>query len=71
LTPNGVQSAFSNCQQLSNSHLGCSAVLAYAIASVSPNMDVANAALPAYVTSLLFFVGLLLRIQDQPDYWKW
>ncbi|CAK0783380.1 hypothetical protein CVIRNUC_006579 [Coccomyxa viridis] len=46
-------------------------VLAYAIASVSPNMDVANAALPAYVTSLLFFVGLLLRIQDQPNYWKW
>ncbi|KAK9904696.1 hypothetical protein WJX75_000743 [Coccomyxa subellipsoidea] len=46
-------------------------VLAYAIASVSPNMDVANAALPAYVTSLLFFVGLLLRIQDQPAYWKW
>lgn len=34
-------------------------------------MDVANAALPAYVTSLLFFVGLLLRIQDQPNYWKW
>ena len=47
------------------------AVLAYAIASVSPTMDVANAALPAYVTSLLFFVGLLLRIQDQPAYWKW
>jgi hypothetical protein len=47
------------------------AVLAYFIAAVSPNMDVANAALPAYVTSLLFFVGLLLRIQDQPNYWKW
>ena len=47
------------------------AVLAYAIAAVSPTMDIANAALPAYVTSLLFFVGLLLRIQDQPAYWKW
>ncbi|KAK9823062.1 hypothetical protein WJX81_005585 [Elliptochloris bilobata] len=46
-------------------------VLAYAIAAVSPTMDIANAALPAYVTSLLFFVGLLLRIQDQPNYWKW
>ena len=46
-------------------------MLAYFIAAVSPNMDVANAALPAYVTSLLFFVGLLLRIQDQPNYWKW
>jgi len=46
-------------------------VLAYAIAAVSPTMDIANAALPAYVTSLLFFVGLLLRVQDQPAYWKW
>ena len=46
-------------------------MLAYAIAAVSPTMDIANAALPAYVTSLLFFVGLLLRIQDQPAYWKW
>ena len=34
-------------------------------------MDVANAALPAYVTVLLFFVGLLLRPQDQPAYWHW
>lgn len=34
-------------------------------------MDVANAALPAYVTVLLFFVGLLLRPQDQPKYWSW
>ena len=46
-------------------------MLAYAIAAVSPTMDIANAALPAYVTSLLFFVGLLLRVQDQPNYWKW
>lgn len=46
-------------------------MLAYAIAAVSPTMDIANAALPAYVTSLLFFVGLLLRVQDQPAYWKW
>ena len=34
-------------------------------------MDMANAALPAYVTVLLFFVGLLLRNQDQPVYWRW
>ena len=45
--------------------------LGYAIASAAPNMDVANAALPAYVTTLLFFVGLLLRPQDQPKYWRW
>ena len=32
-------------------------VLAYFIAALSPNMDVANAALPAYVVTLLFFAG--------------
>ncbi len=47
------------------------AALGYFIAAVSPNMDIANAALPAYVTVLLFFVGLLLRPQDQPSYWHW
>ncbi|EIE26352.1 hypothetical protein COCSUDRAFT_39467 [Coccomyxa subellipsoidea C-169] len=45
--------------------------LGYFIAAISPNMDMANAALPAYVTVLLFFVGLLLRNQDQPVYWRW
>jgi ATP-binding cassette, subfamily G (WHITE), member 2 len=34
-------------------------VLAYLIAALSPNMDVANAALPAYVVTLLFFAGKL------------
>jgi hypothetical protein len=32
-------------------------VLAYFVAALSPNMDVANAALPAYVVTLLFFAG--------------
>ena len=45
--------------------------MAYFLAAASPNMDVANAALPAYVVSLLFFVGLLIRHIDQPDYWSW
>ncbi len=49
----------------------CCAVLAYIIAALSPNMDVANGALPAYVVILLFFVGLLIRPQDQPSYWHW
>lgn len=47
------------------------AAIGYFIAAISPNMDMANAALPAYVTVLLFFVGLLLRNQDQPIYWRW
>ena len=29
-------------------------------------MDAANAALPAYVLTLQFFVGLLIRISDIP-----
>ena len=38
---------------------------------MSPNMDVANAALPTYVVTLLFFAGFLFRFQDIPDYWFW
>lgn len=46
-------------------------MLAYTIAALSPNMDVANAALPTYVTALLFFAGCLIRWSDIPNYWKW
>ncbi|KAK9867775.1 hypothetical protein WJX84_007302 [Apatococcus fuscideae] len=46
-------------------------VLGYFIAAMSPNLDVANASLPAYVGSLLFFVGCLLRVNDMPGYWRW
>ena len=46
-------------------------MLAYFIAALSPNMDVANAALPAYVVTLLFFAGFLLRWGDIPKYWQW
>lgn len=38
---------------------------------MSPNIDVANAALPAYVVTLLFFAGLLIRVDEMPEYWKW
>ncbi|KAK9808007.1 hypothetical protein WJX73_002773 [Symbiochloris irregularis] len=47
------------------------AVLAYVIAALSPTMEVANGALPAYVVTLLFFVGLLIRADNQPRYWHW
>lgn len=46
-------------------------VLAYVIATIAPNMDVANAALPTYVVTLLFFGGFLFRFEDMPEYWKW
>jgi ATP-binding cassette, subfamily G (WHITE), member 2 len=46
-------------------------VLAYFVAALSPNMDVANAALPSYVVTLLFFGGFLMRWSDMPKYWQW
>jgi len=51
--------------------LSCGIVLAYFVAALSPNMDVANAALPTYVVTLLFFAGFLFRFDDIPDYWFW
>lgn len=46
-------------------------VLAYCVSAFSPNMDVANAALPTYVVTLLFFAGFLFRFHDIPRYWFW
>ncbi|WPT13868.1 ABC transporter G family member 50 [Picochlorum sp. SENEW3] len=51
--------------------LGCGIVVAYFVAALSPNMDVANAALPSYVVTLLFFSGFLLRWSDIPKWWQW
>lgn len=45
--------------------------LAYLIGALSPTMEVANTAVPAYVVTLLFFTGLLIRFDDMPDYWFW
>jgi hypothetical protein len=45
--------------------------LAYLVAALSPNMDVANAALPAYVVTLLFFAGQLITFGVMPNYWSW
>ena len=46
-------------------------VLAYLISALSPNMEAANAILPTYVVTLLFFAGFLIRPADTPEYWKW
>ena len=62
-------SATIQCRYSALSVLG--SVLAYLVAALSPTMDVANGALPAYVVTLLFFVGLLIRADDQPAYWHW
>lgn len=45
--------------------------LGYMIAALSPNMHVANAVLPIYVTVLLFFAGLLIVHSSIPDGWRW
>lgn len=47
------------------------AALGYLVAAMSPSMEIANSVYPAYVVSLLFFVGLLIRLPDIPKYWKW
>eukprot|EP00884_Botryococcus_braunii_P006507 jgi/Botrbrau1/15858/Bobra.40_1s0042.1 len=51
--------------------LCCGIVVAYTVAALAPNMDVANAALPTYTVTLLFFSGFLIRFPDIPSYWKW
>lgn len=47
------------------------AALAYFVAAMSPNLDVANAMVPALVITMLYFVGCLMRLQDIPKYWVW
>ncbi|KXZ54635.1 hypothetical protein GPECTOR_4g700 [Gonium pectorale] len=46
-------------------------VMAYFVASFAPNMDVANALLPTYAVTLLFFAGFLIRTDEMPPWWKW
>lgn len=47
------------------------AVLGYFIAALSPNMDVANALLPLYVTIQLMFAGFLIPTDYMRNYWRW
>jgi hypothetical protein len=45
--------------------------VAYFIAAVSPNMEIANTTLPAYIVTLLFFIGFLPRLPAIGWYWRW
>ncbi|GLI69464.1 hypothetical protein VaNZ11_014081 [Volvox africanus] len=45
--------------------------LAYFVASFAPSMDVANAIVPIYAVTLLFFAGFLMRLSQMPPWWKW
>jgi len=49
----------------------CALQVAYFIAAVSPNMEIANTALPAYIVTLLFFIGFLPRWTAIHWYWRW
>ena len=46
-------------------------VLGYLVASLSPNLDAASALYPAYVTTLVFFGGFIIRPSDMPPWWYW
>jgi ABC-type multidrug transport system ATPase subunit len=46
-------------------------VLAYTVAAIAPNMEAANAMLPAYVTVCMFFGGLFIVFDEIPDGWYW
>jgi hypothetical protein len=46
-------------------------VLAYLVAAVAPNMEAANALLPTYVTTCMYFGGLFILFDKIPMGWKW
>jgi len=46
-------------------------VLAYAVAAVAPTMEAANALLPTYVTTCMYFGGLFIVFDKIPDGWEW
>eukprot|EP00962_Isochrysis_galbana_P052036 scaffold23424_cov121-Isochrysis_galbana.AAC.4 len=45
--------------------------LAYAIAALVPSMEAANALLPTYVTTCMYFGGLFLLFEKIPTAWYW
>lgn len=45
--------------------------MAYVCASLAPNTEYAIISCAGLNTMLLFFVGLLIRFEDIPVYWKW
>jgi len=49
----------------------CGITLAYAVASIAPNMEAANALLPTYVTTCMYFGGLFLLFDKIPVGWNW
>jgi len=48
-----------------------SIALAYAIASLAPDVDAASAMLPTYVTTVMFVGGLIMLVEQIPGWWAW
>ncbi len=46
-------------------------ILAYFVAALAPNMEAANAILPTYVVTCLYFGGLLMTFDSMPPCWAW
>ena len=47
------------------------AVIAYGVSALSPTMDVANTAVPALLSLLLFLSGSCVRVAQIPVYLRW
>ena len=45
--------------------------LAYFAAAISPNLEWGMILCAGYVVTLIFFAGILIRVQDIPSYWQW
>jgi len=45
--------------------------VSYAISAASPNMDVANAAVPVYGVACMFFSGFLIAVNKIGWWWRW
>merc|ERR1711871_1188632 len=46
-------------------------VLAYGVAALVPSMEAANATLPTYVTTCMYFGGLFIVFDKIPSGWEW
>jgi ATP-binding cassette, subfamily G (WHITE), member 2 len=47
--------------------LACGIAVAYLVSALAPNIDVANAAVPAYMVTLLYFSGLVMNFKSIRD----
>jgi len=66
-----LQGSFAVFWAVYNGNLLTGVGIAYFIASIAPNLDAANAMLPAYASTLILFAGFMIRLDDIPNYYYW